>query len=84
MPAGKPGLQHGIHGFRRFLLDPVGDAGKNTESQIGDIFFRAVGRANAEGDVGVAPEEERGDVDYGTSSPKKRRRSLRRRWRDTS
>jgi hypothetical protein len=61
----EPRLQHRIHRLGRLLLDPMRDAGKDAERQVGNVFFRAARGAEAERRVGVAPEKERGNLDDG-------------------
>ena len=53
--AGEPGFEHGVHRFGGFLLNPVGDSGKDAEGEVGDVAFGALRGAKVEGEVGVAP-----------------------------
>src|SRR5215472_16433960 len=66
--AAKPGFDHRVHRPWRFLLNPVGDAGKDAKSEIGNILLCPPRGANAEGNVPIAPEKKRWRLDWGARS----------------
>src|SRR5262245_58005707 len=63
--ARKPGFKHGVDLLRRLLLDPMGDSWKYAEGKILYVLLGSSRGANAEGNVGIAPQEERGCLDDG-------------------
>src|SRR5260370_26939388 len=57
--ASEPGFDHRVHRLRCFLLNPVGDAGKDAKGEIGNVILGPARRADAECDISIAPQKER-------------------------